>query len=79
MVKRETRTETINIGTLELGNLTFDDNYIEMSIDVCDMSDDLKKEVEKIIEVEKAKYSRLREVINKEREHIGILSGVMIL
>lgn len=67
MVKRKTRTETINIGTLELGNLTFDDNYIELSIDVCDMSDDLKKEVEKIIEVEKAKYSRLREVINKEK------------
>ncbi len=70
MIKRKTRTETINIGILELGNLTFDDDYIELSIDVCDMSDELKEEIKKIIEIGKTKYSR---------ERIGIQFGVMNL
>ena len=67
MIKRKTRTETINIGILELGNLTFDDDYIELSIDVCDMSDELKEEIKKIIEIGKTKYSREREILNKEK------------
>lgn len=67
MVKWKTRTETTNIGILELGNLTFDDDYMEVSIDICDMSDDLKKEVEKIIEIGKVEYSKEKEILNKEK------------
>lgn len=67
MVKWKTRTETTNIGVLELGNLTFDDDYMEVSIDICDMSDNLKEEVEKIIEAGKIKYSEEKEILNKEK------------
>lgn len=67
MMKCKAYTGTTNIGELELGNLIFDDDYMEISIDICDMSDNLKEEVEKIIEVGKAKYSRKRELFNKEK------------
>ena len=67
MMKRKTRTETTNIGILELGKTTFDDDYIELSIDVCDMSDELKTEIAKIIEIGKAKYSKEKEIFTKEK------------
>lgn len=65
-MKWKARTETTNIGVLELGNLTFDDDYMEISIDICDMSDDLKEEVKKAIEIGKIKYIEKMEVFNKE-------------
>lgn len=34
MMKWKTRTETTNIGILELGNLTFDEDYMVVSIDI---------------------------------------------
>ena len=66
-MKWKARTETTNIGILELGNLTFDDDYMEVSIDICDMSDSLKEEVAKAVEIAKAKYTEEREADNKER------------
>jgi len=57
MMKWKARTETTNIGVLELGNLTFDENYMEVSIDICDMSEELKVELNKAIEIEKKQYS----------------------
>lgn len=57
MMKWKARTETTNIGVLELGNLTFDEDYMEVSIDICDMSGDLKEEIKRGIEIEKVKYS----------------------
>lgn len=57
MMKWKARTETMNIGVLELGNLTFDEDYMEVSIDICDMSEDLKVELNKAIEIEKKQYS----------------------
>ncbi|MCM1009217.1 MAG: hypothetical protein NC485_15115 [Ruminococcus flavefaciens] len=53
MMKWKARTETTNIGTLELGNLTFDEDYIQVSIDICNMSDNLKSEVIKAIDARK--------------------------
>lgn len=67
MMKWKARTETTNIGVLELGNLTFDENYMEVSIDICGMSDSLKAEIEKAIEIAKVKYTEEREADNKER------------
>ena len=32
MLKWKSRTETTNIGVLELGNITFDEDYMEVSI-----------------------------------------------
>ena len=55
MMKWKARTETTNIGILELGNLTFNEDYMEVSIDICDMSDSLKEEVAKAIEIAKVK------------------------
>lgn len=57
MMKWKARTETTNIGVLELGNLTFNEDYMEMSIDIFDMSEDLKAELNKAIEIEKVRYS----------------------
>lgn len=67
MMKWKARTETTNIGILELGNLTFDEDYMEVSIDICDMSDNLKAEVDKAIEIAKVDYSREKEIANAER------------
>lgn len=57
MMKWKARTETTNIGVLELGNLTFDEDYMEVSLDICGMSDGLKTELDKAIEIEKVKYT----------------------
>lgn len=56
MMKWKARTETTNIGILELGNLTFDEDYMEVSIDIYDMSDSLKEEVAKAVEIAKEKH-----------------------
>lgn len=66
MMKWKARTETTNIGILELGNLTFDEDYMEVSIDICDMSDNLKAEVDKAIEIAKVKYTEGNEKMNAE-------------
>ena len=58
MMKWSVKTETTNIGVLELGNITLDEDYMEISVDICDMSDDLKAELNKAIEIEKVKYSK---------------------
>lgn len=67
MMKWKACTETTNIGILELGNLTFDEDYMEVSIDICDMSDNLKAEVDKAIEIAKVKYTEEQETLNAER------------
>ena len=66
MMKWKARTETTNIGVQELGGLTFDEDYIEVSIDICGMSDSLKAEVAKAVEVAKVQYSRENEALNAE-------------
>lgn len=58
MKKWKARTETTNIGILELGNLTFYEGYMEVSIDICDMSDNLKAEVNKAIEARKIESAK---------------------
>lgn len=68
MMKWKARTETTNIGILELGNLTFGEDYMEVSIDICDMSDNLKAEVDKAIEKAKVEYTKEREAWNAERK-----------
>lgn len=67
MMKWKARTKTTNIGILELGNLTFNEDYMEVSIDIFDMSDSLKAEVAKAIEIAKVQYSKKHEADNKER------------
>ena len=66
MMKWKARTETTNIGILELGNLTFNEDYMQVSIDICDMSDDLKAEVAKAVEIAKVQYIEKREANNKK-------------
>lgn len=57
MMKWKVRTETTNIGVLELGNITLEEDYMEVIIDICDMSDSLKEEIANVIEIEKIRYS----------------------
>lgn len=64
MMKWKARKETTNIGILELGSLTFNEDYMEVSIDICDMSDSLKAEVAKAVEIAKAQYSKEKEAFN---------------
>lgn len=66
MMKWKARTETTNIGILELGNLTFNEDYMEVSIDVCDMSDNLKSDIEKAIETRKIESAKEWEQIYNE-------------
>lgn len=56
MMKWKARTETMDIGILELDNLTFNEDYIEISVDICGVSEGLKAEIDKAIEIEKKKY-----------------------
>lgn len=66
MMKWKARTETTNIGILELGNLTFDEDCMHISIDICDMSDSLKEEIAKAIEIAKVKQIERNKVLNEE-------------
>lgn len=65
MMKWKARTETTNIGVLELDNLTFNEDYIEISIDICGMSEELKAEIDGAIEAEKETY------IGHKKELVG--------
>lgn len=67
MMKWKARTETTNIGVLELGNLTFNEDYMEVSIDICDMSDSLKAEVDKAVQLAKQEYTKRNTTLNAER------------
>lgn len=66
MMKWKARTETTNIGILELGNLTFNEDYMEVSIDICDMSDSLKADVAKAIETRKIESAKEWEQVYKD-------------
>lgn len=57
-MKWKAMTETTNIGVLELGNLTFNEDYMELSIDIYEMSDSLRTEIEKAIEARKTESVR---------------------
>lgn len=57
MMKWKARTETTNIGTLELGNITLDEDNICLLVDICDMSDSLKEEVKRAVETAKVNYT----------------------
>ena len=67
MMKWKARTETTNIGVLELGSLTFDEDYMEVSIDICGMSDSLKAEVDKAIEIKKLEHTERYNALNQEK------------
>lgn len=58
MMKWKVRTETTNMGVLELDNLTFNEDYMEVSIDICDISDNLKADIEKTIEARKIESAK---------------------
>lgn len=66
MMKWKARTETTNIGVLDLGSITFNEDYMEVSIDIFDMSDSLKMEVEKAIEIAKVEYTEKYNEMNRE-------------
>lgn len=55
MMKWKARKENLNIGVMELSNLTFNEDYMEVSIDILNVSEELQKEINKSIEIAKAK------------------------
>lgn len=64
MMKWKARTETTNIGILELGNLTFSEDYMEVSIDIYDMSENLQEDVCKAIEIAKTDCTNKNKEMN---------------
>lgn len=76
MMKWKARKETTDIGVLELGSLTFNEDYIEVSIDICGMSDGLKKKVAEAVKIRKVEsvkewddfYNRYPELPRYERK-----------
>lgn len=66
MMKWKARKETLDIGVLELGNLTLDEDYMEVSIDICGISEELKAELNKAIEIRKIEFVEERIRITAE-------------
>ena len=66
MFKWKAKKETINIGTMELGNVTLDEDNIGVFVDICDMSDSLKAEVGKAVEIEKVKCTEKNRSMNEK-------------
>ena len=66
MMKWKAKTETTDIGVLELDNLTFDEDYMEVSIDICGMSENLKAEIARAVEIAKAQYTKGCKALNAE-------------
>lgn len=65
MMKWKAKKETLNIGTMKLDNLTFNEDYMELSIDIFEISEELQTEINKSIEIAKAKH------IEWWKEHYG--------
>jgi len=69
-MKWKARKETTNIGVLELGNITFNEDYMEISIDIFDMSEEMKTEINKAIEIAKERYvEEEKDWITEHPEH----------
>lgn len=56
MMKWKTRKGNLNIGSMELSNLTFNEDYMEISIDILNVSEELQTEINKSIEIAKAEH-----------------------
>lgn len=56
----------MNIDIVKLGNVTLNENHIEAFIDIRDMSDTLKKDVQNSIEIAKITYCKKMKNINKK-------------
>jgi hypothetical protein len=72
MMKWKARKETMNIGELELGSLTFNEDYMEVSIDICDMSDSLKTEVNRAIELRKVESAKEWDEVYKAHPELAM-------
>lgn len=58
MMNKGTKKEIANIGVIGLDDIMFADDSIQIFINILDMSDELKKKVEKAIEKSKVEYSK---------------------
>jgi len=61
MMKWNVRTEVANIGAMDLDNLTYSEDYMQLCLDILDMSDKLKAELEKAVEIEKVRFTEKRQ------------------
>ena len=75
MMKWKSGKETVNIGCIKLGSLTFDEERMGVSIDICDMSDELKTKVGKAVEMAKVQYAESHEKM--ERKYTGALTDTV--
>lgn len=56
MMKWNMKKEALNIGSIQLDNFQLDNDYMEVLLDIIDMSDELRAEISKAIEIEKVRY-----------------------
>ena len=70
MMKWKARKENLNIGSMELSNLTFNEDYMEVSIDILNVSEELQAEIAKSIEIAKVEdVKSWNEWYEKHPEH----------
>ena len=75
MMKWKSGKETVNIGCIKLGGITFDEERMGVSIDICDMSEELKAEVDRAVEMAKVQYVESHEKM--ERKYAGALTDTV--
>lgn len=68
MMRWSTKKGTIDAGSIELNNVIFNEDHLEVCIDIYDMSEELKAEVKNAVELEKIKYSKEWDKILAEHE-----------
>ena len=69
MMRWNTKKGNINAGSIELDNVIFNEDHLDVCIDICDMYEGLKVEVSRAIELEKQRYSKeWEEILAKHEE-----------
>lgn len=56
MINQEAIKEVLNVGAMEVNNMAFNENYIEIFLDICHISEELQEEINKAIEIQKVSY-----------------------
>ena len=72
MMKWKAKKETLNIGEMKLDNLTFNEDYMELSIDIFEISEELQTEINKSIEIAKVEEIEKWEKIHGEYAAISM-------
>lgn len=71
MMKWNVKAGATNIGAMDLGNLTYDENQMLICLDILNVSDELQAEIDKVIELEKVRFLEKRQELVAECIELG--------